>query len=71
MDYAKSEAVTVMSLYYNWIKAEGKSNFDHAFVRGLPLPDVRHISYDDVGFNRKSFRMELLKRFPKKCKWEK
>jgi hypothetical protein len=61
---------TLFSLYLNHAGVAMVPNFDHAFLRSLPLPDVRHLAYSDVAFSNPDFRAALGRMFPTPCKYE-
>lgn len=62
-DYMHDEGVIHRTLYYNDMGEIGVPVFDHALVRepGMPVPDVRHISYTDRAFEDTHFRNKLIK----------
>jgi len=71
IDYTKSDAVTVMSLYFNYVKEEGVKDYDHVYLHSDDFPkSVRHYAYGTGTFDNKKFREKLLQIFPTSSVYE-
>lgn len=65
------ESCTIMSLYFNHVRAAGRKNFDHVYVgANAEMPATTHVAYGEKAFKDGAFRAALQSAFPEKCKYE-